>query len=227
MISQASNVYIVSYAPATCGNFVSLVVWSLLEHPEGFHIFSKHGNAHMYNPYRENWDIPRHSNEWKKYIKDNYSHHLYKLTKHLNEDKPLIISSHKIPIFDEVFDMYPNAKLIIIQYDFKDIEYIKRLFYYKVTIDTKRITNTYEECVVDSEFEIPNNVSKFKNIEIPEIYKDKICIIKFRDILNEDSEFLETLGKFVNREVTDGIKKMHRTYLDKQPIDISFAKIST
>jgi uncharacterized protein YutE (UPF0331/DUF86 family) len=81
--------------------------------------------------------------------------------------------------------------------------------------------------VVDSAFEILNNVSKFKSIEIPETYKDKICIIKFRDILNEDSEFLETLGKFVNREVTDGIKKMHRTYLDKQPIDISFAKIST
>lgn len=223
MISESSNIYIVSYATATCGNFINLVVWSLLENPEGFHIFSKHGNAHTFNPYKQNWHIQRHSDEWKSYIKDN-SNHLYRLVKQLNEDKPLILSGHKIPIFDEVFDMYPNAKLIFIQYDVEDIEYIKKLFYYKIMIDMFRLKGTYDECKADLIFETNNKHPEFRNIEIPEVYKDKSCIINFRDILNEDSTVLETLGKFVNREVTIGIKKMHRDYLDKQPIDISFAK---
>ena len=226
MISTSNNIYLISYASATCGNFVMLVLWSLLEHPEGFHIFSKHGNAHLFNPYKENWKVDRASTEWKNYHKIvDYNNHLYRLVKPLDDTKPLLLSGHKFPDFEEFFEMYPNAKLIFIQHSKEDIEHLKKLFYYKIPVDMLQLNMPFEEAGIDYVFETINYLPEFIDVDIPEKYKDRTCIIEFRDILNEDSALLETLGKFVDKKVTEGIRSMHKNYLDKQPIDLSFAKI--
>lgn len=202
-----------------------LMLWSLLEHPEGFHIFSKHGNAHLFNPYRENWKIDRASDEWKNYNNTvDYNNHLYRLAKPLDNSKPFLVSGHKFPDFDEFIEMYPNAKLIFIQHNKEDIEHIKKLFYYKISIDMLRLDMSFAEAGIDQLFETCNYLPEFIEMDIPEKYKDRSCIIKFRDILNENGTFLETLSKFVDKEVTEGIRDMHKHYLEKQPIDLSFAK---
>ena len=229
MISDSNNIYLVTYAPGTCGTYIMSLIWCLIENPKVSIIFSKHGNAHQSfsNLVKSNWDFNRNTSEWKDFKKNRSAKdHLYRLVKPVTEKKALILPGHEFPDFEEFIEMYPNAKFIFIQRRDEDIEYIKKLFYYKVSVDSLRLDIPIEKTGQEQIHEETFNLSKFINPNIPEIYKDRTCVIKFRDILNEHSIFLESLGKFVNREITDKIQKMHIEYLSKQPIDLSFAKIA-
>lgn len=119
--------YIVSYQAGTSGTFIAGLLWNWILNDSKQFDFSNFGNSHSNVDFKFNWStIPEPYNHWDTL----YKHKIDPIDK----SKPLILTTHLPPRYEQLEEMYRDAKIINITYTDADKGCIAANWFYKVIL---------------------------------------------------------------------------------------------
>lgn len=231
--------YFINYLGGTGGNFIQQLITRII-HNKNDIITGENGNAHglelrIYENYYAEQEYYDHiqKNIFSKPI------HEYLIPRH--ENFPVTATDHAVPIWDKMFTKFPNSKNIIIRCNHSNIEKMIANLFFKVNLADPKLykllknNNPYfknyedpnlipndviQKYVIDSSNTARNSYITFPYHEdhaIPTEYSDRIFVIKFDDIYNNNSDaVLSQLSLATGKPITDNIRKLYQTYIDRQ-----------
>jgi hypothetical protein len=188
-------------------------------------IYSDNGNSHNFNDF--NYKLVTRTSGTD-------------LPDPIDETKPIIFWIHPNTSFSLLFEKYPKAKVLLIQYSLDDFELIELNKFYKVLIDSwgawPGIKQNWESIKHHFNNELkPSDIpedkimqgikSLVKNQRIPHPYKEgikiddnRIFICKFKDILNDKQKILKKISEFTEKPIPEIIENnnLYDNYLIKQ-----------
>lgn len=119
--------YLVSYQAGTSGTFIAGLLWNWITNDHKQFDFSNYGNSHNNTDYEDNWStIPESYNLWDTIYK-------YKIEP-VDKSKPVILTSHVPPIYDQLEKMYDDVNIINVTYTDDDKGCIAANWFYKVIV---------------------------------------------------------------------------------------------
>ena len=233
----ANETYLISYLGGTCGFFIKQLIIRIL-HNRNDPILGENGNAHESNLlYYENIKVDSEyhnltlQNTWEKSILEFVTPH--------RSIHPMIVSDHCSPNWEYMFENFPNSKNIIIQCNISNLEHILGNMFFKVNILRPniwaRFKNNFAPTIENPEELTPGIIETFiktsamlgrdqaylkypfkEGDTIPEIYKDRILVITFDQILNDPNLIMDKLSTFIGKDLPTNLPNLYQIYLDRQ-----------
>jgi hypothetical protein len=208
-----TEVYYVSYGWGTCGSFTSSLLHDFLFGIEEIIPFSESGNSHqrVLNCY-ENWHASEtYLNEANKRLIGA----VYDQVRPIDKDVPLILFEHSLPVFDDLFSVYPKCKVIIISVTPQDAPRIRGNIFYKI----------FKDMEIRNELEFDKNqpnmvrlAGKFMNLDLkcPEQYSKNVNVLPMYDIIHSKMKTLTLLSQLTNKPITEKIIETYDKYIEAQ-----------
>jgi len=235
---NTAPVYIVSFANGSCGSFVSAII------------------ERFCSPWITNPILPgKFNSAHRMMVKPNYRSTRKQYNGKLNAKEyfagmerimawhPTFIETHFFSP-DDMFEKFPEAKILAISYSTEDIEEIAINSFFKFIVGEGReplpvrawqylqqsaffIASSVTVEDIQSEPEKYLNIctkirqgdiilSGFHLIEDNSKFKDKVTFLPYSTIINKPDEALETLSKFTEKPITDYIKTEYGLYIERQ-----------
>ena len=235
-----SEVYLINWLGGTSGAFISAIVDQFINDSVDEIVFSRNGNVHDYTGDR-NFNL-KINPTWR--IRDDSSDtHSYKKFVPEDSTKPSIMIDHNIPAYEDLFEVFPKCKIILITRSTQMSPRLSGNMFFKNTCDGFPVTKNYWEGIrllhtSVAEFEDPNDVpieiaeEFIKEISTPisssnrnffdedyihpEEYKDNIVQVSFYDIIHNSTNVLQQLSDATNKPITPEIELFYEKYLEAQ-----------
>lgn len=233
MLAIDNETYAINFKPGCCGNFISAIIWSIVEHTYTTPLEFPQGNAH-YRPMgkliseymlRPDPDIP---------MVDRIE---------VRDKNTCLFLDHDPPDWDLLFAKFPNAKNIVVTSSTDMYPRIQANFYFKNVIGSttddeikqywENFPNVTEKFLSYDLRNIPENelAQILLNVQhhrcrypypfndkdsIPETLKDKVFPLRLYDIIHSKELVLNTLSEILRRKVPPHVHQTYDNYLAAQ-----------
>lgn len=206
-----------SFHAGTSGRFLTTVLWYMMNHIDEVIPFSENNSAHVIRPW-EGQNTYRLSS-WDCNAKDVY--------KDIEWINPGIIATHTYPDFEELQHNpnLANVKVILILVDEDDYEEVAHNCFVK----NSELEPQYPEDTLlhrfkrQNELKLKDQFSWMYNYTdaslIPESLKDRILIVKYKELYEEvDGSYvaLEKLKALLGTDILPNTFKSYQTYVNNR-----------
>jgi hypothetical protein len=233
-----TEAYMVNFHGGSFGSFITVLILLLLDIvKEDQDIkFSTYGNAH---------DLARQrlANHNKTDTTDMRYHQVYDTVGPVDPLSPLVMSSHKFPVWDDLFYYYPKCKNIIVTHNYSDLPRLSGNLFFKTLVDDYYNEEELNGKTIWEEFKMRrSNTALFKNnnietpLDLPQsdikmllsrfisstsnTFRDKNTIdrpnvfyLPMSDIIHNKNKTLKMLEQITNRKVTPLIIETYNKFL--------------
>lgn len=239
---ENTEAYLVNFLGGASGSFIATMIF--LFSVEGRYDAMFSSNASAFQAWSES-----ESNAMLIDTEDSYYANyvalepVYWHLKPVSLHKPYILIDHLYPDWEDLFDLLPRAKNVIVTMDHDDAELIVGNLFYKTFVDNYRVRfwaelwktwkNDYDYFrEYDNILSVPHEVitnhilsaASTYNIEqkyltgyhIPEEYSGRVYTISIKEIMNEPDKVLSVLAAMTGKAVNPNIKQGYTNYLLKQ-----------
>jgi hypothetical protein len=237
-----SEVYLINWLGGTSGAFITGLLDQFVNEPISSEeiVFSDSGHAHDFTDNRlkntmidSAWEVRENSNDIPVYM----------MCRPIDSTKPLILVDHNIPVYEDLFQIFPKCKVIIITRSKQMLPRLKGNMFFKNTCEGFPGNKEYwdsirelhdsvsiyqdpnevpievaEEFIKSISEQWPDNNGLFFNEDFidPNQYKDNIFRISFYDIIHNSNSVLQQLSVITNKPISPELELFYEKYLETQ-----------
>ena len=157
-----TEAYMVNFHGGSFGSFITVLILLFLDIvKEDKDIkFSTYGNAH-------NLARQRLANHNRTDTTEMRYHQVYDTVEPIDPLSPLVMSSHKFPVWDDLFYYYPKCKNVIVTHNYSDLPRLSGNLFFKTLVDEYYNEENLNGKTIWEEFKIRrSDVELFKNSNI-------------------------------------------------------------
>ena len=240
-----TETYLVNFLAGASGSFIVTMIYYLLTSAKYETMFSE--NASAYHALTEANLNATGIDPTDSYIPKYVAvEPVYWHMKPVKLDEPYILMDHLYPKWEDLFELLPLTKNVIITVDADDADLLMGNLFYKTFVDNhtskfwSELWKTWKNNFAyfreyDSAILVPREVitehilastSNYQNnlknepylngSYIPEEYSERVFTISIKEIMNDPNKVLSILSTVTGKEVNDNIKQSYTNYLLKQ-----------
>lgn len=234
--------YLVNWLGGTSGAFLTSLLHQIVTKPltEEEIIFSENGNSHKVADKREynirinpKWEVQKNATDVPVYLKQC----------HRNQSKPLVMVDHNIPIYEDLFNRFPECKNIVVTRSKDMLFRLRGNMFFKNTCEGFPGNKEFWEGIrilheSIADYEDPRDVPIEKaeifikelcrqwpehnhmfyndDYPVPEEYKNNVLRIRFYDLIHNSNLVLNQLSALTNKPILPGVEQFYAKYLEAQ-----------
>jgi hypothetical protein len=233
-----TEAYLVNFHGGSFGSFITGLILLFLDIVKEDIKFSTYGNSHDFAKQRL-------SNYNRTDTTEMRYHQVYDTVEPIDPLSPIVMSSHKFPVWDDLFYFYPKCKNIIITHNHSDLPRLSGNLFFKTLVDEyyneenpngKTIWEEFKERRSGTELFKNNNIETPLDLSQGDIKmllsrfispnnkfsskniidRPNVFYLPMSDIIHNKNKTLKMLEQITNCKVTPFIIETYNKFLSTQ-----------